>query len=61
MSHIAVHYRKALEKKNLAFIKAFISLMLSLLMDDDYEIRDNAAKTVLSILPEDLGLGKCNK
>lgn len=54
---IAIHYPKALEKKRLSFIRAFISLLLNLLMDDDPAIRHYSAKIVLHNLPDDIELG----
>lgn len=58
LAHIAVHFQNSIQKKNLKFVKDFINLMMSLLMDDDYDIRDNTAKIVLSMPAEDLGMGK---
>ncbi|XP_054727416.1 thyroid adenoma-associated protein homolog isoform X1 [Anastrepha obliqua] len=56
LSHIAVHFYKALEKKRLSFLRLYIGLTLALLMDDDSEIRDFTAKVVLTNLPESIGL-----
>lgn len=57
MAYIAVHYPKSLEKKRLNFVRSYVRLMLNLLMDDDYEIRDFSAKIVLHCLPDDIELG----
>ncbi|XP_017474797.1 PREDICTED: thyroid adenoma-associated protein homolog isoform X1 [Rhagoletis zephyria] len=56
LSHIAVHFNKALEKKKLPFLRLYIGLTLALLMDDDFEIRDYTAKIVLNNITEDLGM-----
>ncbi|XP_018794647.1 PREDICTED: thyroid adenoma-associated protein homolog [Bactrocera latifrons] len=56
LSHIAVHFNKALEKKKLPFVRLFIGLTLALLMDDDFEIRDYTAKIVVNNLADDIGL-----
>ncbi|XP_046803544.1 thyroid adenoma-associated protein homolog isoform X4 [Lucilia cuprina] len=55
--YIAVHYPKSLEKKRINFVRSYIRLMLNLLMDDDYDIRDFTAKIVLHSLPDDIELG----
>lgn len=39
------------------FMRSYIRLMLNLLMDDDYDIRDFTAKIVLHCLPDDIELG----
>ncbi|XP_065363222.1 tRNA (32-2'-O)-methyltransferase regulator THADA isoform X2 [Calliphora vicina] len=54
--YIAVHYPKSLEKKRINFVRSFIRLMLNLLMDDDFDIRDFTAKIVLHCLPDDIEL-----
>lgn len=57
LAYIAVHYPKSLEKKRINFVRSYVRLMLNLLMDDDYEIRDFTAKIVLHCLPDDIELG----
>ncbi|XP_055912473.1 thyroid adenoma-associated protein homolog [Eupeodes corollae] len=56
LPHIAIHFPTALEKKKLKFVKEFISLMLSMLMDEDFDVRNNTTKIVLSLPKEDLGI-----
>ncbi|KAM7347162.1 thyroid adenoma-associated protein homolog isoform 2-T2 [Cochliomyia hominivorax] len=56
LAYIAVHYPKCLEKKRLNFVRSYIRLMLNLLMDDDYDIRDFTSKIVLHCLPDDIEL-----
>lgn len=56
LSHIAVHFNKALEKKKLTFVRLFIGLTLALLMDDDFEIRDYTAKIVVDNIADDIGM-----
>lgn len=57
MTHIAVHYPKSIEMKRLHFIRLYIKLMLDLLMDDDYDIRDFASKLVVNCMSTDIELG----
>ncbi|XP_011194015.1 thyroid adenoma-associated protein homolog [Zeugodacus cucurbitae] len=56
LSHIAVHFNKALEKKKISFVRLYIGLTLALLMDDDFEIRDYTAKIVVNNIPDDIGM-----
>ncbi|XP_014094580.2 tRNA (32-2'-O)-methyltransferase regulator THADA [Bactrocera oleae] len=56
LSHIAVHFNKALEKKKLRFVRLFIGLTLALLMDDDFEIRDYTTKIVVNNIADDIGM-----
>lgn len=56
LPHIAVHFPTALQKKKLKFVKEFIGLMLSMLMDEDFDVRNNTTKVVLSLPKENLGI-----
>ncbi|XP_067637343.1 tRNA (32-2'-O)-methyltransferase regulator THADA isoform X3 [Eurosta solidaginis] len=56
LSHIAVHFEKALDKKKLSFCRLYIGLTLTHLMDDDFDIRDYTAEIVLNNLPEEVGM-----
>uniref|UniRef100_A0A1I8Q5H7 tRNA (32-2'-O)-methyltransferase regulator THADA n=1 Tax=Stomoxys calcitrans TaxID=35570 RepID=A0A1I8Q5H7_STOCA len=56
LAHIAVHYPKSLEMKRLHFLKLYIQLILDLLMDDDYDIRDFTSQIVLNCLSHKMDL-----
>ncbi|XP_061403035.1 tRNA (32-2'-O)-methyltransferase regulator THADA [Musca vetustissima] len=56
LKHIAIHYPKCLELKRLDFISLYIKLVLDLLMDDDYDIRDASSKLIVSCLATDINL-----
>ncbi|XP_037935306.1 thyroid adenoma-associated protein homolog isoform X2 [Teleopsis dalmanni] len=48
------HFWKALKNKNIRFVRSYINLLLSLIMDDDSDIRDNASNIVLKNLDVDM-------
>lgn len=57
MAYIAIHYPKSLEKRRVNFVRSYVRLMLNLLMDDDFDIRNFTAKIVLHCLPDEIELG----
>ncbi|XP_004536382.1 thyroid adenoma-associated protein homolog [Ceratitis capitata] len=56
MPHLNRHFCKALERKRLPFIRMYFGLTMALLMDDDFDIRDHMARSVLGNIPEDIGM-----
>lgn len=56
LPHIAVHFPTALQKKKIKFVKEFIGLILTMLMDEDFDVRNNTMKVVLHMPKEDPGI-----
>lgn len=55
---VSFHFYNSIKERKKAFAFAFSNLLLSLLNDDDYDVRNNATKVVLSLQKDKLNLGK---